>query len=394
MRKIQLIIASALLTLTMGGCKHSSGQDHLHQGQHHEAEAELHNDHEAADHDHEADEHGEEGHHHDADEIILHRHEADEMGVETQTVKLGEFNDVISAGGQVLNAPGATGVVSAPTSGIVRLSPSASIGARVNAGFSVASVSARNMAGGDSNEANRIALKAAQTELDRVKQLYDERMATRQELNTAQAAFDAARNAASGSSSGAATAPVSGTITDVLVQNGSFVNQGDPIAVISSTGQLTVKADLPARYASVAPMISGANILFGNDVVSATKKSAASGTSTSLPGYIPVYFSVEAGSPLQPGSIVELKVLTSPRSGVISVPVKAVIERLGNRFVYCRIDDDCYKKVPVETGASDGMNIEIKSGLEEGMEIVTSGATVIRLAETSGAIPEGHSHHH
>ncbi len=38
------------------------------------------------------------------------------------------------------------------------------------------------------------------------------------------------------------------------------------------------------------------------------------------------------------------------------------------------------------------MNIEIKSGLKPGDEVVTEGTTFVRLAETSGVVPEGHKH--
>ena len=47
----------------------------------------------------------------------------------------------------------------------------------------------------------------------------------------------------------------------------------------------------------------------------------------------------------------------------------------------------------VKTGMSNGINIEILSGIDPGMEIVTKGAVIVKLAANSGAVP-GHSHEH
>ena len=56
--------------------------------------------------------------------------------------------------------------------------------------------------------------------------------------------------------------------------------------------------------------------------------------------------------------------------------------------------EDGYEKVPVAIGANNGIYVEILSGLEPGKEIVSEGTVFVRLAETSGNVPEGHSHNH
>ena len=47
----------------------------------------------------------------------------------------------------------------------------------------------------------------------------------------------------------------------------------------------------------------------------------------------------------------------------------------------------------VSIGISDGQNVEILSGINPGMNIVTSGAIIVKLATNAGAVP-GHSHEH
>ena len=48
----------------------------------------------------------------------------------------------------------------------------------------------------------------------------------------------------------------------------------------------------------------------------------------------------------------------------------------------------------MELGATDGARREILSGIKNGDKVVTAGTTYVRLAESSGAVPEGHSHNH
>ena len=111
-------------------------------------------------------------------------------------------------------------------------------------------------------------------------------------------------------------------------------------------------------------------------------------------GYVPVYFDFANDGSFIPGSYVNVKLLGQPRQDVLSVPVSAVSEQQGAHFIYERLDEDCYRKIPVKLGMSDGINVEILQGLKGGEDIVSEGMVAVRLAESSGVAPEGHSHNH
>jgi hypothetical protein len=57
---------------------------------------------------------------------------------------------------------------------------------------------------------------------------------------------------------------------------------------------------------------------------------------------------------------------------VLTVPGAAVFLKEGKHFVYV-IENGVAKKIEVSTGNSDGENIAITSGLNEGAEVVVSG---------------------
>ena len=76
------------------------------------------------------------------------------------------------------------------------------------------------------------------------------------------------------------------------------------------------------------------------------------------------------------------------------MPLSALVEQQGEYYVFVRLDDDCYRKSPVVRGATDGNRVEILSGLEPGQEVVVRGTTAVKLAQSAGAVPAGHSHSH
>ena len=55
--------------------------------------------------------------------------------------------------------------------------------------------------------------------------------------------------------------------------------------------------------------------------------------------------------------------------GVLSIPESALAFEGDSSFVYLVKGEKKYEKIPVVTGLSDGINIEIKSGLKEGDKV-------------------------
>ncbi len=364
--------------------------DHGHGAEGHDHEAEKGHDHES-----EAAEHG------GVTEIILKPEQAKRFGVKTQKVSPGNFSDVFKVTGQIIDAPEASGVVTAPTSGVVTLSSRAVVGNQVARGTVIASVKASAVTGGDPNTAARVAINAAKREVDRLKPLHDRGIVSTAEYNRALAQLDAARAAYSpAAASGAATAPVGGTITQLMVGQGQYVDAGAPIATLSGSGKLNLRADLPQKYYARANEITGVKIKtpYSPEVFDlkdfGARRNTTSQLVSSTPGYIPITFTLNNNGNLVPGTFVEVYLLGSPRHNVISVPLTALSEQQGKFFVYVRIDEEGYVKTPVTIGERDGEFVEIVSGLKAGDEVVTEGTTTVRLAESSGVVPEGHTHNH
>ena len=348
-------------------------------------------------------------HHHDhgshagqSDEIVLKPSDAKRFGVYSKMVKPQPINEVLKVSGQIVSAPNDQSVVSASSSGIVSYTSGIVEGKKVSTGTAVASISAKGMVGGDANEAALIAYEAAKRELDRITPLHEEGIVSTKDYNAAKQTYEQAKAAYSGNSTGStATASTTGVVTRLIVKQGEYVEAGQPIAVISGNTRLTLRADLPERYYNFLPTITTANFrasysdeIISLDDVNGKLVSSSAVAASDQPGYIPVYFTFDNNGMAVPGAFVEVYLIGSTRQGAIVLPIDAVTEQQGKHYVYVKLDDECYEKRMVTLGHSNGKEVEILSGLTRKDEVVSHGAVIVKLAEASGVVPEGHSHNH
>lgn len=354
---------------------------------------------EADHHDEEAEEHGHDHH----DEIIMSPADAARFGVIAEAASSAPFCEVVKVSGEVLPAASDRAVVSAPTAGIVRLSNGIEAGSNVKAGELIASISAVNISGGDTNASAKATLDAAKRELDRVTPLLKDGLITKKEYNDALQAYEEAKSTYSPkAASGKAVSPIAGVVSELFVSDGSYVEAGQPVAGIARSQRLTLKALLPSKYVDMLPRIVSANIRPSHstgDAISLSDRgcrilSSSVSTADNTPGYVSVYFTFDNRGDIVPGTPAEVFLIGAGRSDAISVPLTAISEQQGEKFVYIKTEDHAYEKTPVTTGRNDGKRIEILEGVSEGDSVVAKGTTFVRLAETSTVVPEGHSHHH
>lgn len=353
-------------------------------------------------HDASSDHHSEEEENHEGHGIELPEATAREFGVEYETITPSGFQNVIKTTGVITPSPSDIHTLPAKQSGIVSLLSGIHEGANVKAGQKIGTVTSSGIQGGDINQAASANLRAAQTEYERLKSLFEQGLVTASTFREAERAYNEAK-ALAGADSGkgvyAIISPADGTIQSLMVNSGQYVEVGAPVAVVSKNSSLTLKADLPASKSRHYAEIESANFLpeGATEVMKLSDvngKKVSGNTISSGNGFLPVYFTF-SGNPLSfPGGYAEVYLLGREREGVISVPREALVEIQGNNYAYVLEDEHGYEKRLVVTGASDGERIEIISGLEAGEKVVSKGASIIRMAEVSSVAPPAHTHNH
>lgn len=354
--------------------------------------------------------HSEEGAHVESpdthgDEIILSPEKARAAGVEVTEITPSDFHGVVRTGGRIMPATGGESTVVSTVAGIARRSKDFVEGMPVSKGMTLFTVSTSSLPEGDIASKARIEFEKARKDKERADLLREEKLITDKEYREAEAAFDLARQVydATGRPTRehgiSITSPASGYVKQCDIRDGDFVEVGQTLMTITQDRRLYLRADVPERLYGVLGEVSSANFrpaysdrVFSLSQLDGRKISAGRG-SADTSAFVPVTFEFTNAAGIVPGSYAEIYLITDPRTNVLSVPLAAITEEQGVKYVYVQVDEEGYEKREVTTGEDDGERIEIKEGLHAGERVVTSGAVHVKLASASAAIPE-HNHNH
>ena len=374
--------------------------DHSHDGHDHSSHSHDGHSHDA--HNHDGHDHG------NPDEIKFTKHQAHVAGLQTEIVSAGEFTAVIRTSGEISAAVGSEQIIVAKSSGVISFVKNVSAeGAELRANQKLATISSKSLATGDKLVQIKAEYEAAEQAYNRAKKLNEEKIVSAKEVErlkaeylSAKSRYDAVAKSSDKSGGVALNSPISGYLKSRLVEEGDFVEEGTAIAVVTQTRRLQLRAEVPEKYYAELRNVKGANFTTSYDD-KLYKLSDMNGrllsygrTSTDGAFYVPVTFEFDNCGDVLPGAFVEIYLLAGGRHNVMTLPVSAVTEQQGLKFVFIKLDDECYKKQEVKTGLTNGERIEILSGLEEGQEVVTHGVTQVKLAASASVVPEGHSHSH
>ncbi len=324
--------------------------------------------------------------------------------------KVQPFSEVVKTSGQILAAPGDEAVVVAQISGIVTFAGKNQVaGSPVAAGASMFTVKSTEVV--QSNLSAAVAqaendLASAKRNFERASELVKDKIISEKEFLEAKRQLENAQTQLANvsvskkfnQSRQSVSAPISGFLKNVLVENGQFVNAGQPLATISKSKRLLLRADVSQKYFSKIASFTAANFrtsdggqVFStknlNGRVVSTGKSAVAGSP-----FLPFHFEIDNVGNFVPGSVVEV-FLQSGSSPSLVIPTSALLEEQGVFYAYVQTEGESFQKRELKIGASDGMNVQVLSGIAEGERIVTKGAYQIKLSSASGTMP-AHGHEH
>jgi RND family efflux transporter MFP subunit len=319
------------------------------------------------------------------------------------------FSDIIKTSGQILSARGDEIMVTANASGTVLFSGNQTIvGSEVGTGTHLFSISGGNITKGNID----VAYKEAKANYDKTKadfgrasELVKDKIVSEKDFLESKAAFENARTtfntiAENYSAKGQNIAsPMGGFVKNILVSEGQFVEAGTPLAILSKNKKLVLQVNVSQRYFNKLPTIIAANFkTVGSETVFDTQelngkiisfgKSAAANSP-----FLPVTFEIDNIGNLIPGSVAEVYLKSSPIPDALVVPATSLMEEQGSFYVYVQTGGESFQKREVKPGASDGLNVQLLSGVLEGERVVTKGAYQIKLSSASGGLP-AHGHEH
>jgi len=320
------------------------------------------------------------------------------------------FGQIIHTTAQIQLSQGDERIIIAKTSGVA-LIPAVNLveGQAVAAGQTLFSIDASDMA--DNNLSVRYAENEgeylrAKAEYERKTALAAENIISQSELMRAKTEFMSAeasynnlhKNFTAGSQ--LISAPISGFVTRISVRNGEYVEAGQPVLVVSQNRDLLIKAELQPRYYELLSDITSANIRLLNsnriytlDELNGRILSYGKSIDITNP-LIPVIFQINNVARFLPGGFVEMFIITQTNTQAITIPNSAMIEEMGNYFIYVQLTPELFEKRAIIKGVTDGLRTAITEGISEGERVVSKGAMFVKLSQVSGELDthSGHAH--
>lgn len=338
----------------------------------------------------------------------------------TTTVQRGDIHYTINASGSL--RPIKTVEVGAQVSGeISKLN--VEIGDVVKKGDLVAEIDARTQENAKKNYLAQLSsyqaeLATAKAELtknqlayNRARTLYQRGAGSKEDLETAQAALDSAKNQVTQTQANITqseldisnadvdlgytkvTAPVSGTVIAVPVEEGQTVNavQSTPtLAIIADTSTMTVKTEI--AEADVAEVKAGMPVTFtllgknsktyqGKlDKIDPAPKEISDDDTFSSDDAVYYYGDINVKNPnglLRYGMTATVTINVSDAKNVLIVPMTALNDAADGKTTVQVMDaSGKVHSQAVTVGLEDGVHVEIKSGLKEGEKVVISDASM------------------
>lgn len=247
-----------------------------------------------------------------------------------------------------------------------------------------------------------INLKQAKVNFDREKQLYDKQLVSAEEYDNVRQTLDQAReektaaidalevvrDGVSRSNASASStlirSTISGLILDVPVKVGNSVilsntfNDGTTIATVADMSDLIFKGNIDET--EVGQLVTGMpmritigalqNLKFEARLEYISPKATDNNGANQFE--IKAAVTVPQGNAIRSGYSANAEIELASAKGVLTVPESAIEFSGNDTYVYVikgSGDDKTYERRKVTTGLSDGINIEIKSGLKKSEKV-------------------------
>ncbi len=325
------------------------------------------------------------------------------------TLKKEPFSFVIKAGGMIMTDSKGIEIITAKSSGIVKLSEHFLFpGVKTVRGQHLFTISGSQLAD-DNTELNFRQIQAdfekARLNYERAQSLIADRIITQEHFLDKKNEFEKARNeynnlnASFKESGNVIYSPANGYIREIYVTEGQKVITGQPLASVVKEHKLVLKADLSPGYLEALPSIQKVNFTVGyskrffrTDEMNGRRISYGKSTGANS-FYIPVYFSMDHDPDLIEGTFAEVYLIGKVIEDALVVPNTALMEEYGRLYVFVEDEDGDFQKRYVTTGSDNGEFTEILSGLNEHEAVVVTGTYNIRLSRLSSPVP-AHSHNH
>ncbi len=235
----------------------------------------------------------------------------------------------------------------------------------------------------------------AKTTFERQKRLWDQKIGSEIQYLQAKSSYESQQEAVNQLkqqlSKTTVRAPFSGTIDDVITEQGSVVAAGQTqLMRIVNLEDMYIETEVPERY--VSDVIVGKNVLVEFPVLGKTIEAKIRQASDFI-NPANRTFKVEIAIPnkeksIKPNLTARLKINDYSSENALLIPQSIISENAeGEQYVYVVKDkndngEGIATRVIIKTGKTQGDVIEVLEGIDDGAEIIQEGARSVRDGQT------------
>lgn len=212
--------------------------------------------------------------------------------------------------------------------------------------------------------------RQAEAELNRTRQLYDNKAATEQALTAAQSMFAAARAQWERSkvmlTYTRITSPMDGVVTDRRVEPGDLANPGQVLLAIYDPANMRLEAPVPVRLIPKLPIGQDVEVTldgFASNFQGRVRQIVSEIDPLSRTQLVKVHIEGTAGN-VMPGTFGRLWVADDARPAIL-IPASAVYAVGQIEMLQVAKDGRAIRRA-VQTGPRQGASVEVLSGLDVG----------------------------
>ncbi|RAJ15044.1 efflux RND transporter periplasmic adaptor subunit [Olleya aquimaris] len=250
--------------------------------------------------------------------------------------------------------------------------------------------------GGISQQKAQLQIQAdlAKTTFERQKRLWDQKIGSEIQYLQAKSQYEALQKSINQINQQLAKAnvraPFSGVIDDVITEQGSVVAPGQtPLMRIVNLNNMYIETDVPERY--ITDITEGKDVIVEFPVLGKTLNAKVRQTGNFI-NPANRTFKIEIAVPnkdksIKPNLTARLKINDYTNEEAILIPQSVISENAnGEQYIYVlkdkKEDKAVAEQIIIETGKTQGDNIEIISGLQPDMEIIKEGARSVKDGQT------------
>lgn len=244
-----------------------------------------------------------------------------------------------------------------------------------------------------------INLKQAKTDLDREQELYSKKLVSAEEYDKVLQAYNQAKEERAAaqdvlevirdgvsssnakSSSTLVRSTISGLILDIPVKVGNSViqantmNDGTTVATVANMNDLIFDGQIDET--EVGMLSEGMNVVitigalqnYSFEAVLEYISPKAVEKNGANQFQIKAAVKPQEGSTIRSGYSANAEIVLQEADSVVSIPESALEFKGDSTFVYVLKEDGSYEKTAIETGVSDGVQIEVKSGIDTSVKL-------------------------